>query len=101
MSVDLPAPFSPHRPSTSPALRSMWTSDSAFTPGNVLDIPRNSSRFVTSHPFVSDTAVCPSHSIPPKIVNVDDFKPGFTAIGVRDTAQMRSGPHQHDERTVM
>ena len=51
MSVDLPAPFSPQRPKTSPGRRSRSTSDSAFTPGNVFEIPFSSNKFVTSHPL--------------------------------------------------
>ena len=39
ISVDLPAPFSPTRPCTSPASRSNDTPFSAWTPANVLTIP--------------------------------------------------------------
>ena len=40
MTVDFPAPFSPTRPWTSPALTSMLAPSSARTPGNVLTMSR-------------------------------------------------------------
>jgi len=40
MSVDLPAPFSPTTAWISPARTARLTSLSAFTPGNVLVMPR-------------------------------------------------------------
>src|SRR3954471_4301327 len=43
ISVDLPAPFSPTRPSTSPARTSRCMSSSALTPGKLLLTPRTSS----------------------------------------------------------
>ncbi len=39
MRVDLPAPFSPIQQWTSPALMSMLTSSSAWTPGNRFEMP--------------------------------------------------------------
>jgi len=41
--VDLPAPFSPMSPTTSPLLMAKLTSSSAFTPGKLLETLRISS----------------------------------------------------------
>ena len=46
ISVDLPAPFSPTMPSTSPPSSEMLTSDRARTPGKPLEMSRISSRRV-------------------------------------------------------
>src|SRR5215471_18555340 len=47
ISVDLPAPFCPSSTCTVPASTVSETSSSARTPGNVLEIPRMSSRGAT------------------------------------------------------
>jgi hypothetical protein len=44
MSVDLPAPFSPHTATTSPRPTVKLTPSKATTPGNLLEIPRTSSK---------------------------------------------------------
>ena len=55
--MDLPAPFSPISASTSPPHALSWTPFSAFTPGNVLEMPRISSRGVSSLAILSSRSV--------------------------------------------
>src|SRR6187401_1477651 len=101
--VDLPAPFPPTRPMTSPALRSMVASRTAWTPPNATLMPRISTRGVRS---ATVTVVPPfrSRSAPPvervEAHRHDQDDPGHYVLpGGVDAHEAQSvGERLHDER---